>query len=106
MGTSSGHKCLILRTRDRFLGLIALEIGDAVEPTSGHVSVIMMHLVEGLKFRAVAVIACNDAISPLRERIENMSDNADLEEVYNTERQQFGPLLTSNYQGHSLRNRF
>jgi len=39
-----------------------------------------------LEFRAVAVIACDDEVLPLQERIETASDESDLEEVYNTER--------------------
>ena len=39
-----------------------------------------------LEFRAVAVMACDDDIVPLQERIETVSDESDLEEVYNTER--------------------
>ena len=46
-----------------------------------------MHLAKGLEFRAVAVIACDDEIIPSQERIENVGDDAELEEVYNTERQ-------------------
>ncbi len=45
-----------------------------------------MHLAKGLEFRAVAVIACDDEVVPLQERIESVTDSADLEEVYNTER--------------------
>lgn len=57
-----------------------------VETVSGHVAVSTMHLAKGLEFRAVAVIACDDEIIPLQERIETVADDADLEEVYNTER--------------------
>ena len=39
-----------------------------------------------LEFRAVVVMACDDEIIPLQARIESVADNADLEEVYNTER--------------------
>ncbi len=45
-----------------------------------------MHLAKGLEFRAVAVLACDDEIIPSQERIENVGDEADLEEVYNSER--------------------
>jgi superfamily I DNA/RNA helicase len=45
-----------------------------------------MHLAKGLEFRVVAVIAYDDEVIPLQERIENVADEADLEEVYNTER--------------------
>jgi superfamily I DNA/RNA helicase/mRNA-degrading endonuclease RelE of RelBE toxin-antitoxin system len=52
----------------------------------GKVSVMTMHLAKGLEFRTVAVMACDDEILPLQERIESVADDADLEEVYNTER--------------------
>ena len=45
-----------------------------------------MHLAKGLEFRAVVVMACDDEIIPLQERIANVTDDADLEEVYITER--------------------
>jgi superfamily I DNA/RNA helicase len=45
-----------------------------------------MHLAKGLEFRAVAVMACDDEVVPLQERIENVADEADLEDVYDTER--------------------
>jgi superfamily I DNA/RNA helicase len=46
-----------------------------------------MHLAKGLEFRAAAVMACDDEVIPLQERIETVTDDTDLEEVYNTERQ-------------------
>ena len=67
-------------------GAKANELSDKVETTAGHVSVSTMHLAKGLEFRAVAVMACDDEIVPLQERIETVSDDSDLEEVYNTER--------------------
>jgi superfamily I DNA/RNA helicase len=45
-----------------------------------------MHLAKGLEFRAVAVMACDDEIIPLQGRIEAVGDDADLQEVYDTER--------------------
>jgi mRNA-degrading endonuclease RelE of RelBE toxin-antitoxin system len=58
-----------------------------VETASGHISISTMHLAKGLEFRAVAVMACDDEIIPLQERIETVGDDADLQEVYDTERQ-------------------
>ena len=55
-------------------------------PAHGAVAVSTMLLSKGMEFRCVAVIACDDEILPLQERIETISDEADLEEVYNTER--------------------
>lgn len=67
-------------------GAKAVELSDKVETTAGHISLAIMHLAKGLEFRAVAVMACDDEIVPLQERIETASDDSDLEEVYNTER--------------------
>jgi len=64
----------------------AVELDDLVETRSGCVSVSTMHLAKGLEFRAVVVMACDEEILPLQERVESVSDDSDLEEVYNTER--------------------
>ena len=61
-------------------------LDEHVETTSGHVSICTMHLAKGLEFRAVAVMVCDDEIIPLQERIETVGDDADLHEVYDTER--------------------
>ncbi|HXM05650.1 MAG TPA: UvrD-helicase domain-containing protein [Chthoniobacterales bacterium] len=61
-------------------------LDENVETTSGYVSISTMHLAKGLEFRAVAVMACDDEIIPLQERIETVTDDSDLEEVYHTER--------------------
>ena len=45
-----------------------------------------MHFAKGLEFRAVVVMACDDEVLPLQERIESVTDSGDLEEVYDTER--------------------
>lgn len=57
----------------------------AIQP--GNVSVCTMHLAKGLEFRMVAVMACDDEVIPSQERIETVGDEADLEDVYDTERQ-------------------
>jgi superfamily I DNA/RNA helicase/mRNA-degrading endonuclease RelE of RelBE toxin-antitoxin system len=57
-----------------------------VDTTSGHASISTMHLAKGLEFRSVVVMACDDEIIPLQERIETVGDDADLQEVYDTER--------------------
>jgi mRNA-degrading endonuclease RelE of RelBE toxin-antitoxin system len=61
-------------------------LDEHVETASGHVSIGTMHLAKGLEFRAVVVMACDDEIIPLQERIEAVGDDADLQEVYDTER--------------------
>jgi len=67
-------------------GLPMKILDEHVATASGYVSVSTMHLAKGLEFRAVVVMACDDEVIPSQERIENIADNADLEDVYNTER--------------------
>jgi len=67
-------------------GLQFKVLDDNVETVSGRASISTMHLAKGLEFRAVVVMACDDEVIPLQERIETVVDDADLEEVYNTER--------------------
>lgn len=62
------------------------DLTASMEGVPGRIAIATMHLAKGLEFRAVAVIACDDEVLPLQERIENVADDADLEEVYNTER--------------------
>ncbi len=66
--------------------LEAIELDDSVGARAGHVSICAMHLAKGMEFRAVAVMACDDEVIPFQERIEQVTDDSDLEEVYNTER--------------------
>lgn len=61
-------------------------LDEHVETTNGQVSVCTMHLAKGLEFRAVVVMACDDEVIPLQDRVEAVTDDADIEEVYNTER--------------------
>jgi superfamily I DNA/RNA helicase len=68
-------------------GQNACVLDERVNTESGIVSIATMHLAKGLEFRAVAVMACDDEVMPLQSRIENVGDDADLREVYDTERQ-------------------
>ena len=67
-------------------GLPYTVLDSDMQTTAGHISISTMHLAKGLEFRAVAVIACDDEVVPLQERIETVTDDTDLEDVYNTER--------------------
>jgi hypothetical protein len=62
-------------------------LGVHLETTLGTLAVCTMHLAKGLEFRAAAVMACDEDILPLQERIETATDPSELEEIYNTERQ-------------------
>ena len=61
-------------------------LDDEKEVTEDRLSIGTMHLAKGLEFRAVVVMACDSEIIPLQSRVESIADEADLEEVYNTER--------------------
>jgi superfamily I DNA/RNA helicase len=61
-------------------------LDEDVEIASKQLSISTMHLAKGLEFRAVCVMACDDEVIPLQERMEAVSDESDLEDVYNTER--------------------
>ena len=61
-------------------------LDEHIETTHGYAAISTMHYAKGLEFRAVVVMACDDEVIPSQERIETVADDADLEEVYNTER--------------------
>lgn len=61
-------------------------LDEQVETVHGYLSVCTMHLAKGLEFRAVVVMACDDEVIPLQARIEAVTDESDLAEVYETER--------------------
>lgn len=61
-------------------------LDQKVQTSAGCVSLCTMHLAKGLEFRAVAVMACDDEVIPLLERVKSIGDKSDLDEVYHTER--------------------
>jgi superfamily I DNA/RNA helicase len=65
----------------------ATELTGRTEGTSGKISIGTMHFARGLEFRAVAVRACDESVIPSQERIADVSDEMELDEVYSTERQ-------------------
>ncbi|MBD1204787.1 MAG: UvrD-helicase domain-containing protein [Rhodobacteraceae bacterium] len=67
-------------------GQSTVELGDKVEVVSGSIAVGTMHFAKGLEFKCAVVMACDDEIVPLQSRIETVTDEADLKEVYETER--------------------
>ena len=82
----SGKELDRARRAVRDAGFSFQVLDERVETNKDCVSISTMHLAKGLEFRAVAVMACDDEVIPLQERIETVADDADLEEVYNTER--------------------
>lgn len=82
---SSGQ---VTRARDaiRAAGLEPTAPAPGVDPEPDRVVLLPMHLAKGLEFRAVVVACCDEEVLPLQSRIEEVTDDSDLEEVYNTER--------------------
>jgi superfamily I DNA/RNA helicase len=75
------------RSAAKKAGLEARTLDEGMDARGADVSVGTMHLAKGMEFRAVCVMACDDEIIPLQSRIESVTDDSDLEEVYTTERQ-------------------
>jgi superfamily I DNA/RNA helicase len=88
IGVFVRSKAELNRARDavKKAGLAFKVLDENLETAEGHASICTMHLAKGLEFRVVAVMACDDEIIPLQQRIETAADDSDLAEVYNTER--------------------
>lgn len=62
----------------------------AMEWVTGKVSLCTMHLAKGLEFKCVVLMACDDDILPLAERMDSvMNDEQAMKEVQDTERHLF-----------------
>ncbi len=88
--------CIIVRSADEYQRAfdVATIIGCKTKRLNASnfdhddaISIATMHLVKGLEYRVVVVMACDDEVVPLQSRIESVGDDADLQEVYATERQ-------------------
>ena len=67
-------------------GLQGRVLGRDMATEEGFVSITTMHLAKGMKFRVVAVMACDAEIIPSQARIGTAADEVELTEIYNTER--------------------
>ena len=67
-------------------GHTQLELRRRLEQPQGRVAIGTMHLAKGLEYKAVAVMACDDDVLPVQERIETVADESELDEVHDTER--------------------
>ncbi|MDQ2680169.1 MAG: UvrD-helicase domain-containing protein [Candidatus Eremiobacteraeota bacterium] len=94
-GTAAGEIGVFVRSAAQFARARAaldqvkipyVVLDERLDTSSAAASLCTMHLAKGLEFRTVAVLACDDDVIPLRERIEAVGDEADLEEVYASER--------------------
>jgi superfamily I DNA/RNA helicase len=46
----------------------------------------VMHLAKGLEFKSVVVMCCDEGVLPLDERVADAADEAELDDIYETER--------------------
>jgi hypothetical protein len=67
---------LVTRARAAIAGLAGAE----------DMTTVPMSLAKGLEFRAVVVMACDEGILPLDERVADAADEAELDDIYETER--------------------
>ncbi|MCC6242133.1 MAG: UvrD-helicase domain-containing protein [Gemmatimonadaceae bacterium] len=67
-------------------GLSVTTPAAGVDPEPGKVVLMPMHHAKGLEFRVVVIAACDDDVLPLQSRVESVTDESDLREVYDTER--------------------
>ena len=67
---------LVARAR---AALASLKDGDKITTAQ-------MSLAKGLEFRAVAVLACDEGTLPLDDRVADAADEAELDDIYETER--------------------
>lgn len=70
-------------------GHVQLELSERLEEPQGRIAIGTMHLAKSLEYKAVAVMAYDDDLLPLQERVETVADEFELDEVYETERHLF-----------------
>jgi mRNA-degrading endonuclease RelE of RelBE toxin-antitoxin system len=75
-------------------GHTQLELSERLEDPQGRIAIGTMHLAKGLEYKAIAVMACDDNVLPLQDRIETVADETELDEVYETERHLFHVACT------------
>jgi superfamily I DNA/RNA helicase len=85
-GVTPNEMAVFVRSEAQLPRAHAAIAAVVASPGAPGITVTTMHQVKGLEFRAVVVAACDDEVLPLQARIELVTDNADLEDVYETER--------------------
>lgn len=76
IGVFVRHVGLLTRARAAIAGL----------PNCEDMKVAPMELAKGLEFRSVVVMACDEGVLPLDERAADAADEAELDDIYETER--------------------
>ena len=85
----SNHQLGRARAAVKAAGQTQLELSERLEQPQGRIAIGTMHLAKGLEYKAVVVMACDDNVLPLQERIETVADESELDEVHDTERNLF-----------------
>jgi len=85
----SNKELIRARNTVKSAGHTQLELSERLEDPQGRIAIGTMHLAKGLEYKAIAVMACDDNILPLQEKVETVADESELDEVYETERQLF-----------------
>ncbi len=70
-------------------GLEARQLTEQVQEASDRVSIGTMHLAKGLEFKVVIVMACDDEALPLQSRVDEATDDDELNTIFETERHLF-----------------
>jgi len=65
------------------------QLSERIEEGGSKVAIGTMHYAKGLEFKVVAVIACDDEVLPLQDRIDEAADEDELRDVFDTERHLF-----------------
>ncbi len=85
----SNNQLARARAAVKAAGHTQLELSERLEQPQGRIAIGTMHLAKGLEYKAVVVMACDDDVLPLQERIETVADESELDEVHETERNLF-----------------
>ncbi len=94
-GVSPGEIAVFVRSDEQIdrardvatkAGLAFHVLDEFVDTDLDEVSIGTMHLAKGLEFRCVAIVGCDDEVVPLQSRVDQVADESDLKEVYDTER--------------------
>lgn len=96
-GIEPGSIGIFVRSRDMLgraraaaakAGIETTELSGSstTEASSRRVMIGQMHAAKGLEFRAVVIMACDEAVIPAQSRLAGVSDEMELDEVYATER--------------------
>lgn len=97
-GSASAEIGLFVRPTDQLVrartaveaaGHTHLELSERLQQQRGRVAIGAMHLAKGLEYKISGIMACDDNLLLLPERIETVADEYELDAVHDTERNLF-----------------